>query len=132
MKIVVDTSVIIAVITNANHKQQLISLTQGSDLIAPTALHWEIGNAFSAMFKRKRASLDQAVDALSDYRKIPINFIDIELEKVLEISFYHNIYAYDAYFLVCALQHKSPILSLDNGLINIAKKIGIKVIEVIS
>lgn len=132
MKIVVDTSVIIAVITNENHKQQLISLTQGSDLIAPTALHWEIGNAFSAMFKRKRASLDQAVDALSDYRKIPINFIDIELEKVLEISFYHNIYAYDAYFLVCALQHKSPILSLDNGLINIAKKIGIKVIEVIS
>ena len=130
MKIVVDTSVIIAVITNESHKHQLISITRGSDLIAPMCLHWEIGNAFSAMFKRKRASLDQAVNALSNYRNIPINFIDIELKKALELSYSHNIYAYDAYFLVCAIQYKSPILSLDNGLVNIAHKIGIKVIEV--
>jgi len=57
MNLVVDTSVIIAVITNEEHKRQLINLSKGADLIAPPSLHWEIGNAFSAMFKRKRISL---------------------------------------------------------------------------
>jgi uncharacterized protein with PIN domain len=49
MNIVVDTSVIIAVITNEPHKPQLIDITREVDLLAPLSLHWEIGNAFSAM-----------------------------------------------------------------------------------
>jgi predicted nucleic acid-binding protein len=74
MKIVVDTSVVIAVITNEKHKEQLIVTTKGADLIAPSSLHWEIGNAFSAMFKRGRISLDQAKGAIKSYGDIPIRF----------------------------------------------------------
>ena len=130
MNVIVDTSAVIAVITNEKHKKELIKLTEGVELMAPYALHWEIGNAFSAMFKRKRIKYLQAISAIRYYREIPIRFIDIELDFALEIASKLDIYAYDAYFLCCASQHNSPLLSLDQKLLTAATDIGIKIIEV--
>ena len=56
MSLVVDTSVIISVLLNEKSKSKLIKITKGENLIAPSALYWEIGNAFSAMFKGKRSA----------------------------------------------------------------------------
>jgi len=39
MNLVLDTSVIIAVITNEAHKRRLIELTKAADLMAPSSLH---------------------------------------------------------------------------------------------
>lgn len=60
MKLVVDTSVILAVLLNEPHRQKILDITKGAELYAPASLHWEIGNAFSAMFKQNRLTLDQA------------------------------------------------------------------------
>ena len=130
MKIVIDTSVIIAVITNEKHKQSLINKTKGAHLIAPSSLQFEIGNAISAMFKRNRINLDQACLAIDAFNKIPIQLYNINLTKSIEIAHNLNIYAYDAYFIECAQTNNSPLLSLDHGLIEIAAKFGIKSIEV--
>jgi hypothetical protein len=54
MDIVVDTSALIAVIANEPEKPTLVELTSGADLIAPGSVHFEIGNAFSAMLRRRR------------------------------------------------------------------------------
>ncbi len=99
MKIVVDTSVIMAVIANEPEKVALVQLTKGAELIAPHTVHWEIGNAFSAMLKRKRITLDQASKALEAYANIPIRFLDVELERSLRVADELGIYAYDAYIL---------------------------------
>ena len=45
MEIVVDTTVIIAVITNEATKQRLVDMTRGADLVAPASMPWEVGNA---------------------------------------------------------------------------------------
>jgi len=132
MLIVVDTSVIIAVITNEKHKNELIEQTFGTDLISPPSLNWEICNACSAMFKRNKITLNQAKSAIDYYFKIPIRFIDIDLKNVLNISNENNIYAYDAYFLECAIKQKAKLLTLDNNLKSIAEKLNIKTIEVTS
>ena len=130
MNLVVDTSVIIAVITNEEHKNQLIAVSKGTDLIAPSSIHWEIGNAFSAMFKRNRITLKQAKSALEAYNKIPIRFYDLRLSAALEVAHRFNLYAYDAYLIVCALKHNSPIVSLDDGLLDAAHKAGAETVEV--
>lgn len=130
MNLTVDTSIIIAVITNEKHKKQLIKATEGVDLIAPLSLHWEIGNAFSAMFKRKRISIQQAFAALAAYHQIPIRFSDIELGVALELSHNLNIYAYDAYVIGCSLKHNAALLSLDERLLKAAQKAGVKIREV--
>lgn len=130
MLIVIDTSVVMAVITNEKHKKALIEHTIGSELIAPPSLHWEICNAFSAMFKRERITLNQAKTAIDYYRKIPIKFIDIDIKNALKISHSNQIYAYDAYFIECAIKQNAVLLTLDNKLKLIADTLNIKTIEV--
>jgi len=130
MNIVIDTSAVIAVITNEQHKKKLITATEGTDLIAPASLHWEVGNAFSAMFKRQRITLDQAIAALEAYHQIPIRFSDVELGIALELASSLGVYAYDAYVIGCALKHNSSLISLDDGLLEAAENAGVKVKEI--
>ena len=128
--LVIDTSVIIAVIANEPERDVLLQHTQGTNLIAPHSVHWEIGNALSSMFKRHRISLDQARQALSVYQQIPLRFVDVELDASLRIADEMNIYAYDAYLIRAALKYRSPILTLDKYLIQCAKQMKASVIEV--
>jgi predicted nucleic acid-binding protein len=130
MNIIVDTSVIIAVIVNESSKPAIIQATQKADLLAPASIHWEIGNAFSAMFKRNRITLDEALEAVEIYKQIPIRVVDIELEEALRIAKQLNIYAYDAYLIRCAQKYSAPLLSLDEALLRVAEEFKVKVIKV--
>ncbi len=82
------------------------------------------------MFKRGRLSLDQAEVALEAFQRIPIQLVEIDLEASLALAYDLDIYAYDAYMLDCAKRHRSPLLTLDEGLRNAATKAEIKVLEV--
>ena len=81
MRIIVDTSALIAVVANEPSKPALVDATRGASLLAPSSVHWEIGNAFSAMLKRKRVRLTQVRKALSAYAEIPIRFVDVDLAE---------------------------------------------------
>jgi len=129
MSITIDTSALIAVIGNEKSKQKIIKITSGCSLLAPMSVHWEIGNAFSAMLKRQCLSIKKSKMALTVYREIPIKFIDVPLEQTLEISHALNIYAYDAYLIQCAQQTNTSLLTLDNGLKSAAEKMGIHTLE---
>ena len=130
MDVVVDASAIIAVIANEPEKSALIAYTIGADLVAPAPVHWEIGNAFSAMLKRKRISLADARRALSAYGQIPIRFVDVDLAQAISLADQLGIYAYDAYLLACALNQHCGLISLDGGMIHAARLLGITTIEV--
>ena len=130
MKIVIDTSVVIAVIMNEPHKARLIELTRDAELIAPGSLYYEVGNAFSAMFKRKRIELEQAQQALTSYQEIPISLVEIPLEDAVQLSADLNIYAYDAYMLCCTQQTHGTLLTLDDRLRDSADELSLPTIEV--
>jgi len=130
MYVTIDTSALIAVIGNEKSRQTIIEVTTGCSLCAPSSLHWEIGNAFSAMFKRQSSNIELAKMALAAYREIPVKFIDVSLEQALEISHALNIYAYDAYLIQCAQQTSTPLLTMDRGLKIAAEKMGIHTLEV--
>ncbi|MEA1928535.1 MAG: type II toxin-antitoxin system VapC family toxin [Candidatus Auribacterota bacterium] len=130
MDVTTDTSVFIAVILNEPEKKSIINETAGHNLIGPGSIRWEITNAFSAMFKRGRISLKTAKKALKVFNVIPVRYIDVDFQHALKLSYDNNIYAYDAYFFDCALRHNTPILSLDNHMINRARKIGIDILEI--
>jgi len=130
MYVTIDTSALIAVIGNEKSRQTIIEVTTGCSLCAPSSLHWEIGNAFSAMFKRQSSNIELAKMALAAYREIPVKFIDVSLEQALEISHALNIYAYDAYLIQCAQQTSTPLLTMDRGLKIAAEKMGIYTLEV--
>lgn len=130
MQIIIDTSAIIAVLVNESSKPAIIQATQQTDLLAPSSIHWEIANAFSAMFKRNRLTLAEALTAIAIYQQIPIRFVEVELEESLKIADELGVYAYDAYLLRSAVKYNLPLLTLDQGLKEQAERLGVKVIEV--
>ena len=130
MYLTIDTSALIAGVGNEESKDRIIEITANFSLYAPVSVHWEIGNAFSAMFKRQKTNIELAKLALKAYQEIPIKFIEVPLEQTLELSYSQKIYAYDAYLIQCAQQTSTPLLTLDRGLKVVSKNIGIHVLEV--
>ena len=130
MTIVVDTSAILAVIIGEPKKDKIKLLTKDRKIIGPSSIPWEMGNAFSAMLKRGRISLEDAQQGYDIFQMIPIQYVDIDFKQVLKLSYDNNMYAYDAYFLDCCLRHNGHLLSLDQKLLKIADKIKIKILEV--
>jgi predicted nucleic acid-binding protein len=130
MEIVIDASVLIAVIVNETEKERLVGMTQEAELLAPMSVHWEIGNAFSSLLKRGRVTLEQALQAIDMYLKIPVRFVEVELANSLELAGDLGIYANDAYLIRCAEKYRLPLLTLDRRLVQAAKDKGISVLEV--
>lgn len=130
MKIAVDTSVIIAVISDEPERSKLIDLTKGSIIVVPPSVKWEIGNAFSAMLKRTRINLEQAIEAIEIYQEISMEVVEVDLKSAVRLAAKYNIYAYDAYILQCAIENNIPLISLDQSLLEIAKREGVQTIEV--
>lgn len=130
MVITIDTSALLAVLLNERHKPAIIEATKGHDLQAPISLDAEVGNALSAMFRRRRLSLEEAKQVLTQFAEIPIRRTKLRLTEATRLAHAHNIYAYDAYVLDCARQYRSPLLSLDNQLITIGKELELSLIEV--
>ncbi len=129
MDIVVDASVIIAVIAGEPERERLLKLTRKVNLLAPPSVHWEIGNAFSAMLRRGRTTIEAVRQALGLYARVPIRFVDVDLDGALELAVEFKLYAYDAYLLSCARRYRAPLLTLDNGLRAHAALAGITVME---
>lgn len=130
MDIVIDTSALIAVIVDEPERDKIIEITTGNTLIGPGSIPWEIGNAFSAMFKRNRLDIEEAKRGLEIFSSIPIRYIEPDFTNAVTLSRQTNMYAYDAYFLDCALRQKSPILTLDSRLQETAKNLRISTLEV--
>lgn len=130
MLLIVDTSVILAVLLNEPSKDALIEQSTGAELVAPAALHWELGNALSALLKRKRLTFDEVQQVIQSYQQIPIRLLDVALEEALTIAAANRIYAYDAYFVVCAQRLSAALITLDGGLMTAARASNVEVIEV--
>ena len=129
MMIVVDTSVLIAVLIGEEGREGLIEVTLGTDLLAPASVHWEVGNALSALLRRQRVTLQQAQQALDAYAAIPLRFVDVDLCVSLEIAAAQKIYAYDAFLIACALAQRAPLMTLDHGLRQAASAAGAQLVE---
>ena len=130
MDVVIDTSALIAVIVAEPERNGIIEITKGNTLIGPGSIPWEIGNAFSAMFKQNRITLKEAQKGLAIFQSIPIRYVDADFYNVLKLSRDTRMYAYDAYFLDCAIRRKAPLLTLDQNLKTAAKRLNIETLEV--
>lgn len=126
-KFVVDASVVLAVILDEPEKSALVAETEGATLLAPGCLSWEIGNAFSAILKRKRMDFELVSKGLAIFEMIPIQKMEVALVDALELCNRHEIYAYDAYYLQLAKRSSLPLLTLDRRMSEVAQLENIQV-----
>ncbi|MDM8564047.1 type II toxin-antitoxin system VapC family toxin [Candidatus Halobeggiatoa sp. HSG11] len=129
MNIIVDTNILLAVVLDEPEKDYIIQLTSETEATAPEILPYEIGNALSAMVKRKQITNDEAVMAQKIANNIPVKLIGVDIQQALKLAIDFNIYAYDAYFLQCAKSLNYPLITLDKRMKQVATELNIEVIK---
>ena len=82
------------------------------------------------MLKRGRITAEQAEAAVVAFESIAVTLAEVDLQRAVKIAGQLQIYAYDAYVIVAALDLNCPLLTLDAGLAHAAKVVGVKVLEV--
>jgi predicted nucleic acid-binding protein len=130
MDVVIDTSALVAVIVGEPERDRIVELTAGNTLIGPGSIPWEVGNAFSSMLKHYRLTLEEAHKGLTIFESIPVRYAKPDFAHTLKLAHQTNMYAYDAYFLDCAVRQKAPLLTLDRKLKTAAKNLNVVTLEV--
>ena len=129
VKVVADTNTFLAVALNEPEKEWLVQATAGCDLVAPTLLPYEIGNALSALARRGLIAPSQLRTAWDAAAGIPVELIAVDCCASLLLAGRFQIYAYDAYFLQCSLDKRIPLLTLDRSMKRIAKQLDITLVN---
>lgn len=130
MRLVIDTSALLAVLLNEPARPALIKATGGCDLVGAPTLPWEVGNALVAAFRRRRLVPSQVRQAWANYQAVPVRLSHIAAERALEIALETGLYAYDAYVLETARNERLPLLTLDRALERAAHRLGLSIREV--
>lgn len=129
MEIIADTNIFLAVALNEPQKPRIIELTEDSNVLAPDLLPYEIGNALSAMVKRRQVSASEALEAEKRARKIPVRLVAVDVQASLQMALEQNIYAYDAYFLHCSKSFSGLLLTLDRRMKQVARSLDLRLLE---
>jgi predicted nucleic acid-binding protein len=125
VEILIDACAIMAVIVKEPERDLVIKLTQDATIISPKIISYEIANALSKMMKKNIIEKERMINAFNYYKKIPINTIEVDIEKALEIAWDFKIYAYDACYLESAKRLNLPLLTFDKNMINVGNELGI-------
>ncbi len=130
MNLIVDTNIFLAVVLDEPEKASIIEVGAGYDAVSPDVLPYEIGNALSAMIKRCQLTGSEAISAYGMTRLVPVKLMQTDIQKALEIAIRFNIYAYDSYFIQCAISMNAPLLTLDKKMRSVANELNIKTLEI--
>ena len=129
MKYVADTNTLLAVALDEPEKAWLEEVTQGCGLVAPNILPYEVGNALSALVKRGAIRPEDVPGVWDLVAGIPVELAEIDVRAAVLLAVRMGVYAYDGYFLECALETRCPLLTLDEGMKRIARLLGIRLVE---
>jgi predicted nucleic acid-binding protein len=81
------------------------------------------------MIKQRRVGVSDAQRGLEILDSIPLQYVSVDMANALSIAAQVNVYAYDAYFLDCALRHAAPLLTLDRTLVRAAGALGVNLVS---
>jgi predicted nucleic acid-binding protein len=129
MKIIIDANVAIAIILDEPVKQRIIELTEDADLISTEILPHEVGNALSAMCRRRRLTADEVTRAYALFETIPVRLFKTKVADALKISAKYRLYAYDAYYLELAARLRLPVLTYDAPMKNAGRAMNLEMWE---
>ena len=125
MDIIIDSSCIIAVLLNEDEGDKVIEKTRRANLYSAACLPYEIGNSLTSAVKRHRISAEEAVLLYNEYLKIPVRLLEPDITKAVKLAADEKHYAYDAYYIACAIDTGTALYSLDNDMMEIARKRGV-------
>ena len=128
MEIVSDASAFLAVALNEIDRDWVIEKTSALSIISPEVLPYKIGNALITVRRKGRLSDREVLRAFDISQKIAVRCAG-KVHDAMKMAIRFNIYAYDAYYLQCCIENRLPLISLDDRMCDVARSLGIKVVE---
>lgn len=121
LPVVVDSSLICAVLFDEPQRDEARALLDGRQLVAPRLLDYEIVNV---AVKKQRRGLPAATAqrALADYVAQRIELVNIELAAQFALAERYQLSAYDASYLWLAGELKTPLATFDRKLSEAAQR----------
>jgi predicted nucleic acid-binding protein len=116
IELIIDANIVIAIILNEPSKEEILRLTAGKIIVSTEILPHEVGNALSAMYKKKRLNAKEVLQAYANFEAMTIRLEKVHVAKALKISCDYGIYAYDAYYLEAARRLRLSLLTLDGSM----------------
>ena len=129
METVADASAFLAIVLNESDREWVIEHTSGRTIVSPEVLPYEIANALTAMRKKGRLRSREILRAFDLTQRIAVRLMPVDIQKALKTALRFNMYAYDAYYLQCCVETGCPLISLDERMCEVAKRLGIDVVE---
>ena len=129
MNVLLDASALMSVLIDEPEKEHIVTITKDYELIAPSILPYEIGNALTRLKKRQILTSRQIMMAYKEFLRIPLRFMDVNIEEALQIACKYSIYAYDAYYLEMASRLNLPLLTLDVQMKKVAADLRVRILE---
>jgi predicted nucleic acid-binding protein len=128
MGILLDASAIMAVIAKEAEREVVLEHIRNTIVVSPYIVSCEIANALSKMARRKIMDGADVPKAFRNFEKMPVNTVEIDIVRALEIACAYGIYAYDAFYLECAERLKLPLFTFDSNMSRVGKEIGITIL----
>ncbi len=133
MALVPDVSAILSQALDdedATFSEAVIDAIAADEAIVPTLFWYEIRNALVMAERRKRINATQTTAFLTDLGLLPFSVDDLPREaSVLDLARRRALSVYDAAYLELALRKAIPLATLDQKLINAAKREGATVFK---
>lgn len=120
-RLVIDASVLIAVLFGESEFEQANSLLVGRALVAPHLLDLEVASAALKKVRRENLPLSSIKAILEIYVRLPIERHPIEADAVLELAARYRLTAYDAAYLYLAERLEAPLATFDAKLASAAQ-----------
>jgi predicted nucleic acid-binding protein len=118
--LVVDCSVVAALLFDEAQRDAAEAAMTGSTLFAPVLLDAEMVSV--SLRKATAGGRDLAVQALADYAALEIDRRPVDVQSQLELALRYRISAYDAAYLALAAELRAPLATFDAGLAQAAAR----------
>ena len=125
--IIIDTSALMSfLMPDEKHSKEIQNIfdelaVYNVEVIAPQLLLYEVGNTLKTGILRKRINKKQANFIAERFLELGIDFYEVEVQKVLNISVKYDLSFYDASYVYLARKMKADLLSFDGNLMELSR-----------
>ena len=117
---VVDASAFAAILFGEPEAEEVVARLQGSRLVAPALLPYEIASVCLKKIRRHPDMRDRLLESYAGRKKADIEEIEVAFSEVITLAESNDITCYDASYLWLAMQLKAELVTLDENLATVA------------
>ena len=119
---------------NSNYADSVLDKLTGATAVVPSIWPLEVVNVVLAAERKKRLSESDSVRFLTLISQLPIIVEDerpeMMMKELLALARANNLSSYDASYLDLAIRAGIPIATLDNKLIEAARRVDVSILTV--